>query len=101
MWKNLHFVATPNLSVFEVRGTQLFRTGASSLIQSILLFESGKIQALGDVDVALGSAADYVSAEKFKEGLEFVVAARLGLYKMLGLKDSKAAEARKLKLKKT
>ena len=98
VWNGRTFLVRQNLQVFEVNGTKVFITGASSLMQSALVVKNyhqktieGMMETLGEVEGMVGSVYQR------ERGMQMLETVKKTLAKMAGI-DIKKAQAKQASL---
>jgi hypothetical protein len=94
VWNGRTFLVRQNLQVFEVKGTKVFITGASSLMQSALVVKNyhqksieGMMETLGEVEGMVGTVYQR------ERGLQMLDALKKTLAKLAGI-DIRKAQAK-------
>ncbi|MCF7765838.1 MAG: hypothetical protein K9N62_19385 [Verrucomicrobia bacterium] len=98
VWNGRTFLVRQNLQVFEVKGTKVFITGASSLMQSALVVKNyhqktieGMMETLGEVEGMVGSVYQR------ERGMQMLETVKKTIAKMAGI-DIKKAQAKQASL---
>jgi len=83
-WHNTRLVVQPSLQVFELKGQQLFITGSSHLVQTILAGENVRGEKMEAVLTTLDEASDFLRAGKNDTGLALLKTVKSVLTKLSG-----------------
>ncbi len=85
-WHARHFVVTPTLNVFELKGQSLILTCSSILMQAALRTKDRNGKIVGEIVETLRAAEETMRGNQ-KEGLALVVAVKKTLLRLVGKQD--------------
>lgn len=82
-WHSRHFLVTPTLNVFELKGQSLILTCSSILMQAALRTKDRNGKIVGEIVETLRTAEETMRSDQ-KEGLALVEAVKKTLAKLIG-----------------
>jgi hypothetical protein len=89
-WQGREFLVRKNMDVLELKGgDNLYVTGTSILIQSVLMKKSKNEKVLGAIEEILKEAEEMINSKfKAEAGLKLLETAKASLVKLLGNKSN-------------
>ena len=82
LWQGQEFLVKPSLEVFEQKGAKLFITGASALMQLVLMKKNRNQTVIEAVLNALKEVEELVKADKTENGMTLLASAKQSLQKL-------------------
>jgi hypothetical protein len=88
-WQGREFLVRKNMDVLELKGDNLYMTGTSILIQSVLMKKTKNEKVLGAIEEVLKEAEELIAHRyKVDAGLRMLQTAKAGLMKLMGKKPA-------------
>ena len=90
-WHARHFIIKTNYEVLELKGTSLFVTGASMLMQAVFTKKDKNEKVLTAIDLILEQVEDMATKHDTEKALSLLVTVKQTLQKLIGAKPGALA----------
>jgi len=91
-WQSRRFAVQTSLQTFELKGTGLFITGASSLLQLILTTKTRNLTVIGELYDTLSESMNLLNGDQ-KKGLSLLQSVKTSLARLSGKQVQKKTPA--------
>jgi hypothetical protein len=81
-WHAREFIVKPNLTVLELKGVNLYVTGASMLMQAAFMKKDKNEKVLGVVEETLQQVEDLLSKHQTEKGLKLLDSVKQTLHRL-------------------
>lgn len=89
-WNFHKFVVKPSLEVLEIKGTNLFITGASILMQAAFTKYEKNNSVVGAMDDTLRQVEDFLNNKEIEKGLDLLKVVKGTLERIIGRKATRS-----------